>query len=321
MKTKVFLFTVIFAFTSILLTSCGEGAGTGTGGSSAISTVINVANAAQWNNAINTINSGSNDKEYTLNIMSDFSIPGTTVVTFKSYYIKVLIKGNKTISLSSPGSILHTQGGQDIIIEDTKLKGLSNNNEPVVKVMTMVGSGTGRFTMQGSASVLGNTTPNFGGGVVVHIGGTFIMKDNSSVSGNTSTYYGGGGVYVQHNQSDFIMQDNATVSGNTASGNSCGGGVYVNGNFTMKDNASVQGNTADSTNRGGGGVYVDFPGDFYMEGGTVYCNEAAAGLRNTAADGAAIYKSGGTAQYGIAYPYTALTTTNNTIKIVNGELQ
>jgi hypothetical protein len=67
--------------------------------------------------------------------------------------------------------------------------------------------------------------------------GTFTMNGSASVSGNTaSSYYVyGGGVYVD--SGTFTMNGNATVSGNTASSSnysSNGGGVYVkSGNFII----------------------------------------------------------------------------------------
>jgi len=388
MKGKPFLFTaVIITFSFLLFISCENGAGTGSGADTSdlddtppVGTVINVNNADQWTNALSTINSGGNNKSYTINVLNDFSLPGSPVYSFNSTGIAVLIKGNKKITLTSPGSILVLKAGQAVIVENTIFKGFAGNNSSVVEVMAG-GYGTGTFTMQGNASIQDNITPSFGAGVNVFLGGTFIMKDNASVSGNASSNYGGGGVYVRSGGS-FVMKDNTSVSDNTASYG--GGGVYVTGTFTMQDGASVSGNTASlggggvyvastgsfimegsssisgnietgsGTYAGGGGVYIDTNGSFTMNdsamvlgntasssgggvlvygisnttggtfrisGGTVYGNEVVAGLKNVAANGASLYRTGGTAQYGITSPYGSLNTSENTIKVVNGLLE
>jgi hypothetical protein len=118
------------------------------------------------------------------------------------------------------------------------------------------------------------------------------------------------------------------ISGNTASLE--GGGVKMVGTkpfFTMTG-GEISGNTAWK----GGGVFVY--GTFRIVSGTVYGSEAAAGTKkNTATSsevkGAALYlndSSSGTkvAQRGTFSGTTwtskgDLTTTENTIKVVNGE--
>jgi hypothetical protein len=121
-----------------------------------------------------------------------------------------------------------------------------------------VGSGvvvySGTFTMNGNASVSGNTTTS-GGGVLVE--GTFNMNGNASISGNTAPY--GGGVYVSGNSGNFLMNENASISGNTATH---GGGVCVdNGNFILESGviygADVNPELANTANNSGASLYVD----------------------------------------------------------------
>jgi hypothetical protein len=138
--------------------------------------------------------------------------------------------------------------------------------------------------------------------------------NGGEISGNTSSS-SGGGVYVS--SGTFFTMNGGEISGNTAS---YGGGVYVSsGTFTM-NGGEISGNTASYG--GGGGVYVS-GGTFRIVTGTIYgSGEADTSLRNTANDGAALYNNG-TAQRGTFNGETwnskgDLSTTNNTIKVVNG---
>jgi uncharacterized repeat protein (TIGR02543 family) len=191
----------------------------------------------------------------------------------------------------------------------------------------------GTFTMEGgeisgnSASYSSNSSS--GSGVYVASGGTFTMN-NGEISGNTSSALNssGGGVFVR---GTFTMND-GEISGNRAS-NGTGGGVYVNsGAFTMND-GEISGNRASN----GGGVYVS-SGTFTMNGGEI--------SGNTASNGGGVYVGGGTFRivtgtvYGLDETNTSLrntqalykfiggtvvpgslSTTDSTIRVVNGELQ
>jgi parallel beta-helix repeat protein len=93
------------------------------------------------------------------------------------------------------------------------------------------------------------------------------------------------------------MSGSATVSGNSAP---YGGGVDVteSGTFTMNGNASVSGNTASNY---GGGVYVSDSRTFTMNGGRIQGSGDSDGFtKNTAPNGAALYRDGGTAKFGAA---------------------
>jgi hypothetical protein len=155
----------------------------------------------------------------------------------------------------------------------------------------------GTFTMNGGIISLNSAVD--GGGVNVDEDGTFAM-------------YGG-----------IISRNVATYSG---------AGVYVFGkSFTMYGGEISNNNSAaSSSNNGGGGVLVDWGTTFRIVTGTIYgYNHPSLSNYASLADdnsGAALLMRGGTAQYGKFNGTTwvssgNLSTTNNTIKVVNGVLQ
>jgi len=250
-----------------------------------------VSNEAEWIRAIDSINNSGSNRKYTITVTDDFSIDGSDHNTFGPWDITVSIYGNKTISLSSPGSLLYISYSQNIIMHDVNLKGLDNNNSPLVCVenanFTMEsgsisgnmlssssryegrGGGvyvSGTFTMNGG-EIKGNTSSNGGGGVFVHYNGTFIMNGGEIKNNTVSSSYddGGGGVYVTYGT--FTM-NGGEIKNNTASN---GGGVSLsNGTFTMSG-GKITSNTSDHY---GGGVYL-YDGTFTMSGGEIKSNTAS----------------------------------------------
>ena len=294
------------------------------------------ANAAQWNEALAEIRDGGSNKTYTINVTGGFDLPGYTAGnTFGSAEnINVIIRGNYTIKLDGSGSLLSIGAGQTVTMRDLKLKGRGDvlpNNVPLV----MVEGGT--FTMEGSASVTGNTNSGGnGGGVAVYANGKFNMSGSAVISGNILTEKNiggggalggnGGGVYVDGGT--FNMSGSAVISENTVTVNiqdtGYGGGVYIkNGTFTMSGSAVISGNKATGSDGNGGGVYVS-GGAFQIITGTIY-GSGEGNSSNTATNGAALYKSpsGGTAEYGTGAAWTGvsnLETTDFTIRVTNGVL-
>jgi len=220
-----------------------------------------VTDQTSWNAAALGINNAGNGKKHIVNVKNSFSTTNTFYTT--TFYltatdIAVVIEGNATISFSPSGRTIHlldVGNRQAIIVRDIKLQGNGDNIGPLVNIQS-----GGKFIMEGSASVSGNTargkskifgracsiTSSPGG---VYVGGIFTMRDNASVFGNISSgscqgseFGRGGGVEVGVS-GIFTMQDNASVTGNTAI--EYGGGVYVNGRFVMQDKAKVSGNTAN----------------------------------------------------------------------------
>jgi len=175
------------------------------------------------------------------------------------------------------------------------------------------------FTMN-DGEISGNTASN-SGGAVYNDDGYFTMN-GGKISGNTAKW--GGGIYI--NDASFNM-NGGKITNNTASGNSSsrGGGVCISGGaFQMKDGEIFKNNTTGN----GGGVYIgdnSWAGIFKIAGGVIYGNNTTADLKNTAANGTALYKNSSTAQYGTFngnnfYRSGDLTTTNTTIRVVNGDL-
>jgi hypothetical protein len=112
--------------------------------------------------------------------------------------------------------------------------------------------GNSTFTMNGHATITGNTITTNGGGVRV-FNSTLIMNDYSKITNNTANN-NGGGVTVTGGSASVTMNDYAEISGNNTAD---GGGVYItNGALTMNDYSKITGNNATSN---GGGVYTQGP--------------------------------------------------------------
>ncbi|MDR0442684.1 MAG: hypothetical protein LBH44_04665 [Treponema sp.] len=356
---------------------------------------FHVTNTTQWGDALSYIKTGGNGtagtpNNYTITVDGDVPVPGNTANSFGTVSnVTITINGNGKLYLTSQGSLLTIGNSQTVYIDSDQLtlQGLRsgqndsylNNNQATVfveKGTLVLQNGTisdngrggvdvygGAFTMQGSASVSGNS-----GGRGVSVSGTFTMQDNASVFGNTGggvAYYGGafgdsftmknnasvfgnttvtvtvsngGGVYIRGpftNVNVFTMQDSATVSGNVSLN---GGGVYVErGIFTMQDSATISGNTASgfSGTYPGGGVYCYVEGNLHMAGGIIYGNNVDSNSNKVidTIDGSSVNGRGaalsgftGYTEYGnfigenwVRAGY--LSTTDNTIRVVNGVLQ
>lgn len=159
--------------------------------------------------------------------------------------------------------------------------------------------------MKGDASVFGNESGTYGGGVYVN-SATFNMKGEASILTNKST--SGGGLYVTGNNGIFTMEDSSKVENNQVgsvdgTSEAQGGGVYMSGGrFTMKsgeisDNKAL--GVSGNTDVNGGGVYVE-NGTFEMTGGSISGNESTY-------DGGGVYVFSGSFQIenGIIYGYGA----------------
>jgi hypothetical protein len=126
--------------------------------------------------------------------------------------------------------------------------------------------------------------------VCVETGGTLIMNTGSHITGNAPSYGSGGGVIA----SGIFTMNGGKISGNITSD---GGVVYVFGTFRIS-NGIIYGNT-----------------------------EANTSLKNTASSsGAALYVYSGDSAYGTFSGSTwnskgNLSTTDSTIRVVNGVLQ
>jgi hypothetical protein len=182
------------------------------------------------------------------------------------------------------------------------------------------------LTMNGG-EISGNVASNGGGVYFDYARCTFTMNSGkisgnlaSSVVGRGEGFGGGVGFDLYASDSTFTM-NGGEISNNTAMD---GGGVGLGSNksFTM-NGGEISNNTAMVE---GGGVYS--AGTFRIVNGTIYgSNETTASLRNSAnSSGAALHSSSTGAQYGtfngiIWNSNGNLSTSNNTIRVVNGVLQ
>ena len=228
--------------------------------------------------------------------------------------VSIRLRGSKNapfeISLNGTGALFTINEGVTLILDSNIiLKGHAANNTSLVDV------NGGSLVMNTGAKITGNTSTN-GGGVYVYDNGKFTMN-GGSVSGNKAT--AGGAVCIY--KGTFTM-NNGTIYGNTAT---FGGGVFMDGGTFTMNNGTIYGNNAATT---GGGVDIRGGGIFHIVNGTIYGSDAAAGLENTAFNGAEMFVSegSGTAEHGrfVGGAWTSsgnLTTSDNTIKVVNGALQ
>jgi len=259
---------------------------------------IIVTNAGEWESAVSLINTAGANKIHNIKVIESFSISGKTANTFTPSGITVNISGdnsNRTISLSSNGSLLRIGSGQTVTMANLTLQGRPGNNNSLVYVDSSgafnMNSGTvkgntrtgygggvyvnrGTFTMSGTAEISGNTASENGGGVYIYAG-TFNMN-GGTISGNRASSGDGGGVSVD-NGGTFTMGGGTIGGTNSASKNTAtdGGGVYINSGstFTMSGTAEISGNTA--TDSGGGGVFVYSSGStFIMNNGRISSNTA-----------------------------------------------
>jgi hypothetical protein len=248
--------------------------------------------------------------------------------------------GRRTIRLLSNGMLFHIMSGVTLVLGDNiTLQGKSDNNTQLVIVsgsliMEEGAKISGNYAITGSAVFVPTGTFTMNGGEIsgnteggVRVDGPFTMN-GGKISGNYASLYGGGVLIY----GGTLTMNGGEISGN--SGSSFGGGVYVNSGTFAMNGGEISGNSATGAYGYGGGVYV-FGGTFRISNGAVYGSDE--GKANTANQWAALYVNqgisvpsqgigNGTAQYGTFNGGTwnsngNLTTTDNTIRVVNGLLQ
>jgi len=320
-----------------------------------------VTDEITWAAVADAVKIAGDDKSYIINITKDFELAGLSLTanTFEPSNITVTINGKnsdgnsdeyRAISLKADtqGRLFRIGSKQTVVIDNIGLIGHSNNNSELVYVSGAaagnVNNDNAVFTMKGKSSVNNNKSANGAAGVKITNGAVFNMLESASINGNAAgaDLGAGGGVAVTISGT-FNMKDDAVIYNNSAG---IGGGVYLNASggfscfFNMYDNSKISGNTSNKSilefEYGGGGVFVAHNCAFRIIGGTVYGNGSDVSpdnLKNqvtgVGATGAAIrlYGTTGTAEYGI-YNSTgtwksngSLTTTDDTIKVLNGVVQ
>ena len=149
------------------------------------------------------------------------------------------------------------------------------NNKAAYGGGVYVNSGT--VNMSGG-EITGNTSTENGGGVFIYKNGVLNMTGGTiggSATANANTAAYGGGVYVN---AGTVNMSGGEITGNSVSGNSAGGGVYIDtsGTFTMSGNAEISRNTTDNNYGNGGGVCLN-GGSFIMRSGSITGNTAGNG--------------------------------------------
>ena len=255
--------------------------------------MIEVGNKADFDNAINTVNSASKG-EYVISITDDMDISGAYIQS----PCPVTILGNGNI-LTVRGSIHVAKGAQvKLGSEDGNVLEIRSVSEPSNDMPGLLDI-EGTCEMYSGVSLSGRVGNNqFGGGVTVS-GGMFhmyggVIKDCGIRGG--SVCYGGGVAVVYGGQ--FIMDGGAIQNCYVESGyiddydpttcfTAVGGGVFVSGgsSFVMND-GTISNNEA--TNMGGGiavvASYEEISRGFgnlksavEIKGGTVENNRAKTG--------------------------------------------
>jgi hypothetical protein len=241
--------------------------------------------------AFSWINSNAQaNKTYTIVVQANESLAPVTINPSYSN-VNIILSGGtaeKTINLSSNGSLFTLSRGTLTLENNITLSGRSSNNASLVKL-----NSSGTLIMKTGSKIQNNTvTINDdyaeGGGVYIY-GGTFTM-DGGTISGNrveatsSSSSYSisysanGGGVYFD--SGTFIM-NNGTISNNTAYSikfPTAGGGVYIGWDTFTMNGGTISDNKAESSSiiatsyTYGGGVYASWFGTFTMKGGTISGN-------------------------------------------------
>ncbi|MCL2065725.1 MAG: Ig-like domain-containing protein [Candidatus Cloacimonetes bacterium] len=214
--------------------------------------VFTIENVEQWYAATDEIKNNGNNKDFFLNIIDDFALPGLSENEFtfgETTNIKVMIYGKQTISLSSFGNLLKIGSQQDVIIVDLTLEG--KDFDEYIPLIYIKGH-EAVFSVQGQAIVRNH------GSLVALIEdfGCLKLKDNAKFMNN------GAGVNVVEN-SEFYLMDNAKLISNGELG------VYVlqNSLFYMSG-GEISGHVFTTLRKGCSGVWVR-GGTFIMSGGII----------------------------------------------------
>lgn len=262
--------------------------------------------------ALTWINSNARPGEtYTIAAMANESMEPRRITPWSS--VNIILNGGtaeRTISLSSNGSLFTIENGTLTLGNNITLQGRSSNTASLVRL------DGGNLIMNTGSKIINNTVittdNNAEGGAVYVWYGTFTMNDGT-ISGNrvqvnSSTGYlnsvraKGGGVYAD----DRFIMNGGTITNNTAYSEyyeCAGGGVFVdtNGRFTLS-NGTISYNLADSKAimtspyAYGGGVAIWSSGVLTMQGGTMSGNIArayASGLATSYSYGGGVYARNG----------------------------
>ena len=236
------------------------------------SETLTASTATEFNSALSTIRSSSND-DFIITITADFSLSPQDLTPAAYRNKRITLKGNtasRTINLSGQGSLFTVGADVELVLEDIVLRGISNNNASLVKVNT-----NGMLVLNSGGKVTGNTyntSVNETGGAGVYVNNGTLEIAGGEISGNTlisstaAITISGGGVFAG-NSSTVLMSGGAIkdnrVNGNHSSyGHSNGGGISIYCSSFEMTSGIIEGNT----------VTDQAAADCYASGGGVYLN-------------------------------------------------
>ena len=258
-------------------------------------TVIEVGNKADFDNAINTVNSAS-DGEYVISITDDMDISGAYI---QSPCPVTLLGNGHTLTVAQYASI-HVEKGAKVNLGSKdgnvlKIRGVNEMSNDVPGLLDIQGT----CEMYSGVSLSGREGNNYFGGGVTVSGGTFHMYggviENCGIRGGSVCYGGGvavvyGGKFIMDGgaiQNCYVKSDYIDDYDPTTCFTAVGGGVFVSGgsSFVMND-GTISNNKA--TNMGGGIAVVasyeeilrgfgNLKSAVEIKGGTVENNRAKTG--------------------------------------------
>jgi len=192
----------------------------------------------------------------------------------------ITLRGNtadRTITLSSQGSMFTIGTDVELILEDITLHGRSDNNTSLIKVNT-----DGKLVLNDGGKVTGNTyntSVNRTGGAgvfvdggILEITGGEISENNLSTTIGTISIYGGG-VFAVNNST--VLMSGGTIRYNsvrgvhTSHGQSHGGGIAISDSTFEMISGIIEGNTAYNEVTSGGDCYAIGGGVRIVESTTI----------------------------------------------------
>ena len=231
------------------------------------------------------------NETYTLAVTSDESLDPQTLSYSGKDNITIILKGEngeKTISLSSNGSLFSIGYGVTLILDNNiTLQGMDDNTASLITV-------TGSLVMNEGAKISGNTVTGKIGAKGKD-GGRY-NNGNGAKGGNGGNGYGGG-VYV--GGGTFTM-NGGEISNNSARGGDGGKGGEGGDGRDFSNYGGDGGDGGDGGNGYGGGVYVG-SGTFIMNDGIISNNTVLCGSGGWSGARGGVWSAAGFVSYNSQY--------------------
>jgi hypothetical protein len=236
---------------------------------------------------------------------TDKTVSGTDPVTIEGKTAGLKIERRDGVD----DSVLEIKGGAQVVFENIKIDGISDDPAVYHRALSIMGTGT-TVTLRDGVAVTGKITtssgdviPNDsdGSGILLRDKAELVMVGNSMVTEcvTDATTDVAKGAVVVYDEGTLTMDDSAAVSNTTVTGIKVrGGGVYVYGSgssLTMDGNAIVSDNTITGTETAlGGGVRLSGGSLFTMNGGKISDNIASSQSAASSGGGIHIENTGST---------------------------